>query len=334
MNDKCPLISVIVPVYRVEKYLDKCVQSILTQTYKNLEIILVDDGSPDRCPEMCDAYAAKDCRVIVIHKENEGLSAARNSGMGIAKGDYIGFVDSDDWIAPEMYEHLLNGFLQNEGIGIASVSINCMDENGNKNWAKSDDLIDRRLTASEWIRLLSEASSRYNVWNRLYLAKVAKQVSFAYGKFAQDVMFNFQIAEFLEDSGLSYLDLPFYGYFYNRYRPGNISNLGIWQDIDALGHYIALCEQWQETHPQWASRVMKRRVYFCVETNSRMQLNPQWRDLRYRPELDLRLISNVHVFSNYGKRFFLTFLILKYTPVLWRSHIVRRICAFRGMQNV
>ena len=100
------LISIIVPVYRVEPYLDRCVQSIVDQTYQNLEIILVDDGSPDNCPAMCDAWAAKDSRVKVIHKENGGLSDARNAGLAAAAGEYIGFVDSDDWISPDMYRLL------------------------------------------------------------------------------------------------------------------------------------------------------------------------------------------------------------------------------------
>lgn len=329
-----PLISVIIPVYKVEAYLDKCVKSVMNQTYRNLEIILVDDGSPDRCPEMCDAYATEDSRITVIHKKNEGLSAARNSGMEIATGEYIGFVDSDDWIAPEMYEHLLNGFLQNEGVGITSVSINCMDEKGNKNWAKSDNLLDRRLSASEWIRLLSEASSRYNVWNRLYLVSLAKQVSFAYGKFAQDVMFNFQIAEHLHESGLAYQDLPYFGYFYNRDRAGNISNLGIWQDIDALTHYIALCEQWKDTRPEWVELVNKRRVKFCTDVNSRLQLNPEWRHLRRRPELDLRKISSCYVMANFSKHFILSFFILKYFPILWRNDKIRRWAAEFGMRYV
>lgn len=103
-----PLISVIVPVYKVEKYLDKCVQSIVDQTYKNLEIILVDDGSPDNCPQMCDEWAKKDPRIKVIHKENGGASSARNVGIDIAQGDYLGFVDSDDFIDLRMYEKLFN----------------------------------------------------------------------------------------------------------------------------------------------------------------------------------------------------------------------------------
>ena len=98
-------ISVIVPVYKVEEYLDRCVKSIVEQTHKNLEIILVDDGSPDNCPMMCDKWAEKDSRIKVIHKKNEGVSAARNIGLDNAKGEYIGFVDSDDYLEKEaIYE--------------------------------------------------------------------------------------------------------------------------------------------------------------------------------------------------------------------------------------
>ena len=92
------LVSIIVPIYGVEEYLNKCINSIINQTYKNLEIILVDDGSPDKCPEICDAFEKKDDRIKVIHKKNGGLSDARNAGLDIAHGDYFVFVDSDDWI--------------------------------------------------------------------------------------------------------------------------------------------------------------------------------------------------------------------------------------------
>lgn len=101
-----PLITVIVPVYKAEAYLEKCVNSIRNQTYKNLEIILVDDGSPDNCGVMCDQYASEDSRIKVFHKENGGQSSARNLGLDNMTGDYVGFVDSDDWIEPNMYERL------------------------------------------------------------------------------------------------------------------------------------------------------------------------------------------------------------------------------------
>ena len=106
------LISIVVPIYNVEKYLKKCVDSIINQTYKNLEIILVDDGSPDNCGKICDEYSTKDKRIKVIHKKNGGLSDARNAGIEAATGKYIGFVDSDDYIKEDMYENLYNDMLK------------------------------------------------------------------------------------------------------------------------------------------------------------------------------------------------------------------------------
>ncbi len=107
MDGTKPTISIIVPVYKVEPYLDRCMESLLGQTFSDIEIILVDDGSPDRCPEMCDAYARMDSRVKVIHKENEGLGFARNSGLDLASGEYAAFVDSDDYVTRDMCEKLL-----------------------------------------------------------------------------------------------------------------------------------------------------------------------------------------------------------------------------------
>ena len=100
------LISIIVPIYKVEKYLSRCIDSILAQTYKNLEIILVDDGSPDKCPEICDKYAKEDSRIKVIHKKNGGVSSARNAGLDVATGKYIFFVDSDDIITEDALSNL------------------------------------------------------------------------------------------------------------------------------------------------------------------------------------------------------------------------------------
>ena len=106
--EKEDLISIVIPVYKVEKYLEKCIESIINQTYKNLEIIIVDDGSPDNCPQMCDEFAKSDKRIKVIHKENGGLSDARNAGIDIATGKYITFVDSDDYITNDYVEYMYN----------------------------------------------------------------------------------------------------------------------------------------------------------------------------------------------------------------------------------
>ena len=107
------LITIIIPVYNVEQYLNRCVDSIINQTYNNLEIILVDDGSTDNSGKICDEYALKDKRIKVIHKENAGVSLARNAGIDVAKGEYIGFIDSDDYIEPDMYEYLYNLMIEN-----------------------------------------------------------------------------------------------------------------------------------------------------------------------------------------------------------------------------
>lgn len=108
MENQLPKVSIIVPIYNVEKYLDRCMDSLLNQTLKDIEIIMVDDGSPDRCPQMCDEYAKQDGRIRVIHKKNAGLGYARNSGLEVATGEYVAFVDSDDYVDTSMYEKLYN----------------------------------------------------------------------------------------------------------------------------------------------------------------------------------------------------------------------------------
>ena len=152
-----PKISVIVPVYKVEKYLDRCVESIVNQTYKNLEIILVNDGSPDNCPAMCDAWAEKDERIKVIHKENGGVSSARNAALEVATGDYIGFVDSDDWIEPDMYEYLISLMLDNDA-QIACVQEMTVDESNCDVKISNDDEI---IEKYDYIGILSHAVTPY-----------------------------------------------------------------------------------------------------------------------------------------------------------------------------
>ena len=126
-----PRLSVIVPVYKVEKYIHNCVDSILKQTFSDFEVILVDDGSPDRCGEICDSYATLDKRIKVIHQSNGGLSAARNKGIEIARGEIIGFVDSDDEISADMYEKMLQYLDDNQ------LDIVCADTYSVKNEKKT-----------------------------------------------------------------------------------------------------------------------------------------------------------------------------------------------------
>lgn len=121
MSPGSPEISIIVPVYKVEAYLRKCVDSILAQTFQDFELILVDDGSPDSCPAICDEYEHKDIRVRVLHKPNGGLSDARNAGLAVARGRYVGFIDSDDWISEDMFELLYQAIKEHD----ADIAVSC-----------------------------------------------------------------------------------------------------------------------------------------------------------------------------------------------------------------
>ncbi|MGN0612573.1 MAG: glycosyltransferase family 2 protein [Porcipelethomonas sp.] len=124
-----PLISIIVPVYNVEKYLDRCIKSILRQSFKDFELIIVDDGSPDACPEMCDEWEKKDNRIKVIHQKNQGLSAARNAGIRIAQGRYLSFIDSDDWISDTMIQDLYDLLIESDADISVCGMIKVADEN-------------------------------------------------------------------------------------------------------------------------------------------------------------------------------------------------------------
>ncbi len=166
------LISVIVPVYNVEKYLDRCVESIVNQTYTNLEIILVDDGSPDNCPKMCDDWAKKDNRIKVIHKENGGVSSARNIGLDNALGKYIAFCDPDDLIHPQMYEVLYKFAKDNDAECVVCNFENFSDFNNIK---VQDIILENKYEcfsgkqAYEYIRLSDKCNMIGCVWNKLFL---------------------------------------------------------------------------------------------------------------------------------------------------------------------
>ena len=171
---KNPQISVIVPVYKVEPYLRQCLDSILAQTHGNLEIILVDDGSPDSCPAICDEYAKKDPRIIVIHKENGGLGSARNAGLDACHGEYIGFVDSDDWIEPDMYGVML-GRLIETGCDMASCS-------SNNNRRK--DILEGKEIHKEFISFKNII--REVAWDKLYRREIWDGLRFPEGMIFED----------------------------------------------------------------------------------------------------------------------------------------------------
>lgn len=211
-----PLISVIVPVYKTEAYLDRCVQSIADQTYKNLEIILIDDGSPDNCPAICDAWAAKDSRVKVVHKQNGGLSDARNAGMTIATGELTGFVDSDDWIAPDMYQHL-HDLMAADHSDIAACGAEMVWEDGTppRMLTKSGCSV---LNQEEAMRAIIEESwLKQPVWYKLYKTALIRDIPFPVGKYHEDVFWSYQAVARAQKVSVS----DKVGYYYAQ-RSGSI----------------------------------------------------------------------------------------------------------------
>lgn len=203
-----PLVSIIVPIYNVELYLDHCVQSIVDQTYKNLEIILVDDGSPDNCPAMCDSWAAKDNRIKVIHKKNGGLSDARNAGLQIASGELISFIDSDDWVEPNFVQYLY-GAMEETNAEIAECSTRYVTEDGTviKTRKAGSGILDC-ITALR--KLVLEDGVYQTVWNKLYRRELIQGIPFALGKYNEDEFWTYQVVERVQR--LATVEMPLYNY--------------------------------------------------------------------------------------------------------------------------
>lgn len=181
------LVSVIVPIYKVEEYLDRCLESIVNQTYRNIEIILVDDGSPDACPQKCDSWAEKDSRIKVIHKANAGLGFARNSGLDLATGDYITFVDSDDYISLDAIKVMLTRIENDQSdIVIAqNVKVYCDGTQDSSAYPWITDRVITNRTAFEMMGT-SRALPVY-AWGKLYRREIFDTIRYQALKCAEDV---------------------------------------------------------------------------------------------------------------------------------------------------
>ncbi len=239
------LVSLIIPVYKVEKYLNKCVESVVNQTYKNLEIILVDDGSPDNCPNMCEAWAKKDSRIKVIHRKNGGLSAARNSGIEVAKGEYFCFVDSDDYVAKDYVKSLYESLKSNN----ADMAI-CEVTEVNEKYNVIDDKKTReRLTncvktGLELLDLILPAKTYAYVvaWNKLYKRELFNNLRYAEGKIHEDEFIIHRL--FARCNRVAIIDKPLYYYLK---RGDSIIGIGFnikrINALEAFEDRISLCKE-------------------------------------------------------------------------------------------
>lgn len=178
------LISVIIPVYNVEQYLVRCLDSVINQTYKKLEIILIDDGSIDKSSLICDSYAKKDERIVVIHKENGGLSDARNRGMDVAKGSYIAFIDSDDFVSPDYIEYLYN-ILKNNNADVSCCDFQCFVKDVESSTRKIDLKTYSGIEAIE--QLCYQKTINTSAWGKLYKTELFNSVRFPKGRLYEDL---------------------------------------------------------------------------------------------------------------------------------------------------
>ncbi len=211
------LISVIVPVYNTAELLPKCIDSILTQTYSNLEVILVNDGSSDNSGNICDEYAKKDSRIKVIHKENGGVSEARNVALDTVNGDYVIFVDSDDYLEPTIYETLINlSYEHNCDISICSYTT--YREDGSTFFFMNSDEIEIMDKAKAVSDLLEDERLQSHMWNKLYKAKLFNDIRFPTASIMEDVCVNYMLFE--KANKVVFYHKPLYNYIR---RTGSLS---------------------------------------------------------------------------------------------------------------
>lgn len=253
-----PLLSVVVPVYGVESYLDRCVQSLVLQSYENLEIILVDDGSPDGCPALCDGWARRDERIRVIHQANAGLSGARNSGLDAATGGYIAFVDSDDHVAPEMMQRLMTAALEGD-FDMVQMGFMYEDAAGNRT-ARSLDAV--RLEGREAVLegLLGVSAGRENTcllyfaWGKVYKKEIWDGLRFPAGMTYEDMAVMPAVClRCCRAAVLSDCD-----YYYNTGNDSAITRRHTRNTVESLCRQPELWARWLEPYPKYRPYIHER----------------------------------------------------------------------------
>lgn len=209
-------LSIIVPVYKVEPYIRRCIDSILTQTFRDFEVILVDDGSPDNCPAICDEYAEKDSRVRVIHKKNGGISDARNAGLDVAQGEYIGFVDSDDFIHPQMYEIMLR-VIQKSSADLLQCNLIGVSANQEVKYPTIEHdteikIYDAKAVVDQFYPYFWQIMPGY-MWCKVFRHQVLDGIRFPVGKYFEDIAILLPILNRCKT--VATIDIPLYYYVSN-----------------------------------------------------------------------------------------------------------------------
>ncbi|WP_300295362.1 glycosyltransferase family 2 protein [uncultured Intestinimonas sp.] len=250
-------ISVIVPVYKVEQYLDQCVESIVGQTYRDLEIILVDDGSPDGCPALCDAWAARDSRIRVIHKANGGLSDARNAGMAASTGAYISFVDSDDWLEIDILDDALS-YMEEVDAGIVAFGI-AWEYPGRTEIPHPLQTMVYHGKDQIMRTYFESCMVRTTVWNKIYKRELLEKLTFPKGKLHEDEFFTYR-ALFRADIVASIEKI---GYHYRQRANSIMGKFGL-QHLDALDAMSGKEAFLAEKYPDMLPRFHREQLTACL----------------------------------------------------------------------
>ncbi len=281
------LVSIIIPVYKVEKYIDKCLAAVKSQSYNNLEIMLVDDGTPDRCGEICDDYAKQDSRIRVIHKKNGGLSSARNAALDVCKGEYVFFLDSDDYIAQNTIE-LLMSVMERDKSDIACCNFQMVDEEG-QFLASPEGYKDDLLTPDKYQRQSYEDRffvSSIVVWNKLYKRETIGELRFPIGKLHEDEFFSYRAIENAGKISTISDRLHFY-----LQRGDSIMGAGLTvRNLDAIEAYLQKAEWYRDKGNNY---LMYRALRQVCATMSKQKLKLNMKDEAVR-----------HRYSELKKQFF------------------------------
>lgn len=315
MND---LVSIIIPVYKVENYLDECLDSVVKQSYTNLEIILVDDGSPDSSPQICDEWAKKDSRIKVIHKTNEGVSLARNAALDIAQGDYFACVDSDDIVEPLYIEKMYDALQQHPDCGIAACSAVIFDGSEkksiyNEKWYSSEI---RFIEPEEYADRILTMERAHTVWGKLFRKTVLGNVRFR-SVFANEELFlALDLYPTIEREKIRLVEIPDKLYCY-RVNPNSI--------VHSAGYRFALTEtacrerllqEVEEKKPYVYQYYQKMLLLDYLSTiHLKLSFNPK--EIRYYEYCrKLRRYTDTYAKKNVSRKEFFFFLSLKYLPTL------------------
>lgn len=251
-----PLVSIIIPVYNVKKHIKRCIKSVENQTYKNLEIILVDDGSTDGSGDLCKELLKQDDRIIMVSQSNKGLSAARNAGIDICHGDFITFVDSDDVIEKDYVEYLLGLLLENK----SDFSI-CAHKEIKNNKTFHDcgkGLSEKQYTPEECLKdMLNERGFTVSAWGKLYSKKLFKNIRFPEGKLHEDLSTTYKLI--LQSKKITYGQEPKYLYYQNK---TSITNSGFnEQKLSIIDQTDEMCKEILQQYPKLVDTTIARRVH-------------------------------------------------------------------------